>query len=669
MLFYKISARIETNEDFPQPREREMRRTFAGTISEKSESYYQENQRTHYFFAVMYKGKDMTFGAIFKEALDVEALFASYLKWLSYRSSSIKIEEVTFHAERTMLMTAESNDFIENDDEILRLFALDDLRNYHLYEEIMLSRIAPKEELVSKSKQMLMSEFLLPEIERIYAGRAVDNVNGHPVHYFVHIDNSEIQKTACEILLTALYANGRIKSRRYCSIAIDDDYEISCEPYECLYKSCGFGAVIVQYTPGDVSESNYSRREKDVILRLCDTALKYKNDVLTVFCLTTKCAKAKDTFLENLRCAAIVELFEDVVYEKEAKQYLQQLAQRNQIEADKGLFLEAENSTKGFRASELNVIFDEWYSKKLRTVIYPQYREVRVARAEIVKAKPKGNAIDELNRMVGLTSAKKVIEKALNYYKAQKLYKEKGIFGNRPAMHMVFTGNPGTAKTTVARLFAEIMKDNGLLSKGDLYEVGRSDLVGKYIGWTAKIVKEKFRAARGSVLFIDEAYSLLEDKEGLYGDEAINTIVQEMENNRENMVVIFAGYPNQMEDFLQRNPGLRSRIAFHVPFEDYNTDELVAIADSIAQKMGLCFDDAAHKKLHNIFCEARTSPDFGNGRYVRNLVEQSQMEHANRLIHLNDEFITSETMTTLGEEDIYVPEKKARPIQRRIGFM
>ena len=148
------------------------------------------------------------------------------------------------------------------------------------------------------------------------------------------------------------------------------------------------------------------------------------------------------------------------------------------------------------------------------------------------------------------------MEQALNFYKAQKLFKEKGLPDSRPAMHMVFTGNPGTAKTTVARLFAGIMKENQLLSEGRLFELGRSDLVGKYVGWTAQIVKEKFRKARGSVLFIDEAYSLLDGDSSLYGDEAINTIVQEMENCREDTVVIFAGYPREMEQFLSRNPGL-----------------------------------------------------------------------------------------------------------------
>jgi AAA+ superfamily predicted ATPase len=130
-----------------------------------------------------------------------------------------------------------------------------------------------------------------------------------------------------------------------------------------------------------------------------------------------------------------------------------------------------------------------------------------------------------------------------------------------------FTGNPGTAKTTVARLVATILKDNGVLSVGDLHEVGRADLVGRFVGWTAKIVKERVRVAKGSVLFIDEAYAFVDEKRGMFGDEAINTLVQEMENNREDTVIIFAGYTDPMKEFLERNPGLpgASRSMFTSP--------------------------------------------------------------------------------------------------------
>ena len=287
---------------------------------------------------------------------------------------------------------------------------------------------------------------------------------------------------------------------------------------------------------------------------------------------------------------------------------------------------------------------------------------------EVIKAAPKGSAYDELQEMIGLSDAKQVIQKALNYYKMQKLYEEKGVKRDRPAMHMVFTGNPGTAKTTVARLFARIMKENGLLSKGQLIEVGRADLVGKYVGWTAPTVKSKFKAALGGVLFIDEAYSLVEDRDGLYGDEAINTIVQEMENHRDDVVVIFAGYPDKMEGFLQKNPGLRSRIAFHVPFADYNSEELCCIAKLIGKNKGLSFSEDAVAKLETIFDLARQQNDFGNGRYVRNILEQARMSQATRLMEADFDSITTEDVVTIKAEDIAEPKAKPKE-KRRIGFV
>ena len=234
-------------------------------------------------------------------------------------------------------------------------------------------------------------------------------------------------------------------------------------------------------------------------------------------------------------------------------------------------------------------------------------------------------------------------------------------------MHMIFTGNPGTAKTTVARLFARIMRENGLLSRGQLVEVGRGDLVGKYVGWTSPVVKEKFKAASGGVLFIDEAYSLVDYRDGSFGDEAINTIVQEMENHRADVVVIFAGYPDKMEGFLQKNPGLRSRIAVHVPFSDYDSTELCQIADLISKKNGMQIDKAAFDKLEQAFDVARGDTDFGNGRYVRNVFEQARMNQASRLLEKDFESITSDEITTITADDIVIPTIK-KTEKRRIGF-
>ena len=234
-------------------------------------------------------------------------------------------------------------------------------------------------------------------------------------------------------------------------------------------------------------------------------------------------------------------------------------------------------------------------------------------------------------------------------------------------MHMVFSGAPGTAKTTVARLFAQIMRENGILSVGKLFEVGRADLVGKYVGWTAQIVKNKFQEAMGSVLFIDEAYSLIDDKECMYGDEALSTIVAEMDNRREDIVVIFAGYTEKMEELLRRNPGLRSRVAFHVPFPDYDQEELFQILSFIACKQTMTLDDCVRDKLIPIISSASREPDFGNGRYMRNLFERARMKQAGRLLAMDVDSVTNEQVKTLIAEDFEAPVATRKAVQR-IGF-
>jgi SpoVK/Ycf46/Vps4 family AAA+-type ATPase len=363
---------------------------------------------------------------------------------------------------------------------------------------------------------------------------------------------------------------------------------------------------------------------------------------------------------------AFIELREDFIDSASAKEFLASRAKENHVRTDKKLFADIKDD-RSYLATELQVVFDEWYNQKLKTTVYPQYKDVAVARKETVKAKPQGSAYDELMEMIGLNEAKQVIKKALNYYKMQKLYEEKGVKRNNPAMHMIFSGNPGTAKTTVARLFARIMRENGLLSRGQLVEVGRGDLVGKFVGWTAQTVQAKFKEATGGVLFIDEAYSLVDDRDGSYGDEAINTIVQEMENHRADVVVIFAGYPDKMEGFLQKNPGLRSRIAFHVPFADYNCEELCQIADMISRKNGMKIDKDAYDKLSKAFDIAKAENDFGNGRYVRNVFEQAKMNQASRLLEKDFETITTDEITTITADDIVIPEA-TKPQKRRIGF-
>jgi SpoVK/Ycf46/Vps4 family AAA+-type ATPase len=269
--------------------------------------------------------------------------------------------------------------------------------------------------------------------------------------------------------------------------------------------------------------------------------------------------------------------------------------------------------------------------------------------------------------LIGLEQVKDQVEETVQVLKFNRMREKFGIKTSGYHNVHLMLGAPGTAKTTVARLFARIMRENRLLSKGQLIEVGRCDLVGKYVGWTAPIIKDKFKAASGGVLFVDEAYSLVDDRDGSYGDEAINTIVQEMENHRADVVVIFAGYPDEMEKFLQKNPGLRSRIAFHVPFEDYDADELCKIAALIGKNKGISLEDAALQKLGTIFETARKQSDFGNGRYVRNVLEQAKMNQASRLLEYDFDDITTEEITTIKAVDIVIPEIKIES-KPKIGF-
>ena len=232
---------------------------------------------------------------------------------------------------------------------------------------------------------------------------------------------------------------------------------------------------------------------------------------------------------------------------------------------------------------------------------------------------------------------------------------------------MVFTGNPGTAKTTVARLFAEILKDEKVLPTGTFVEVGRADLVGDHVGATAPLVKRKFREAQGGVLFIDEAYSLCDSYENGFGDEAINTLVQEMENHSDDVIVIFAGYTDPMHRFLDRNPGMLSRIAFQVGFEDYTTDELCDITKLMVSEKQITFTDAAMNKLRQNYDIVRGENDYGNGRFVRKMLEEAEMNLAERVLQYKESEITKELITTIEECDIPNLSSRKRAI-KRIGF-
>ncbi|MBR1597934.1 MAG: AAA family ATPase [Lachnospiraceae bacterium] len=282
----------------------------------------------------------------------------------------------------------------------------------------------------------------------------------------------------------------------------------------------------------------------------------------------------------------------------------------------------------------------------------PDNSDKSKAEKRIKEERKAGDAAKELDNMIGLKSVKDIIHKAVANARLNKICMDKGIRREKTSMHMIFTGNPGTAKTTVARLFAEIMKDEKILDLGKFVEVGRADLIGSHVGETAPMVKEKFKEAQGGVLFIDEAYSLVECQKNSFGDEAISTIVQEMENQRDKVVVIFAGYPEPMKEFLDRNPGMKSRIAFQVNFDDYSKEELCDITKLMLSKKNYTLEKKAMKKIENILDKVIGREDFGNGRFVRKMIEKAELNLAERLMSLPEEEISEKLVTTLEVCDI-----------------
>ena len=240
----------------------------------------------------------------------------------------------------------------------------------------------------------------------------------------------------------------------------------------------------------------------------------------------------------------------------------------------------------------------------------------------------------EMDNIVGLTKIKEYVFGLEEYYRVQKRRKEEGLKSGEVSKHMIFTGSPGTGKTTIARIISKYLKAIGILSGGQLVEVSRADLVGRYVGHTAPLTNQVIQSAIGGVLFIDEAYSLYRGRDDSFGLEAIDTLVKGIEDNRDNLIVILAGYSKEMAEFLTANSGLKSRFPNVINFPDYTGEELLAIAKINAASRGYSIDEGADPGLLSYFnaVQALRASDAGNGRLARNKIEEAILNQSKRLV-------------------------------------
>ena len=600
---------------------------------------------------------------------DIEREIVSLLQALGINPKySIEKEEVSVKEFAKSISDGTKQGFINDPDDICQKYTVGDKR-YCLRQNDF------NEEMIGDDlDSSIVFQSIEEEKKRIFSPSAPKEFICHPVHYVIASDNEDLRIEMRRQLLSALYKANRLKSRRVSILSLNPlqnvfsaNYKESGTIANRLYNKGEGGTVIISGTKAEEENDDcFTPSDNGELEAIMFNANMHRDNVLTVIELDDN-EESLNEIKEFSDKMDFVILKENLVYGQGAKEYLQLLAKKDGINNIESL-LDKVVEGEGYHYSNLSSLYKTWKEERKKSA-FPAYSSF-MSNLNIENArKPKGNAYKELQGLIGLENAKRVIDEAIAYFNMESFMAKRNLKISSPSRHMVFYGAPGTAKTTVARLFAQIMKENGVLSKGELVEVGRKDLVGKYVGWTAMQVERVFKIAEGSVLFIDEAYSLVDGRDKLYGQEAINTIVQMMENMRENTIVIFAGYEKEMKEFINQNPGLRSRIPFHVHFPDYSDSELLEILKLVASKNNYSLTEGAECKARDIFKTASLSKDFGNGRFVRNLFEKATMKKALRLSSSLDDFISDTELLTLREEDFEMPEEYSNERKTRvIGF-
>jgi ATP-dependent Clp protease ATP-binding subunit ClpA len=307
--------------------------------------------------------------------------------------------------------------------------------------------------------------------------------------------------------------------------------------------------------------------------------------------------------------------------------------------------------------SHIQQIGNEWAAEVCKAI--DKKPHINADEREIITDKLQ-ECLDQLHSLTGLSTVKSTVQELVNIAKVAQMQVQAGIKAPSITRHLVFTGNPGTGKTTVARILGEIYNNLGVLSKGHFIEIDRTDLVAEYLGQTAPKTAKIVESALGGVLFIDEAYSLVPDGRGdMYGQEAINTLLKMMEDHRENLVVIVAGYKREMSRFIESNPGLKSRFSRSIHFEDYSPSELAEIFKVRCEQHGYLFSDKTLESMRHLVNQFEHQVgELGNGRFVRNIFDRCVAIQCNRLAALTKP--SKEDLKTFLPTDIPTYEQLAQ---------
>lgn len=689
MLYCKFQMTYDCDDDskmsaetaFNSSSRREWRYNVAEFCSELSE----ENLGGKITF-VAYRAKPNSFSMIAavddiqpftpaKISRRIEKYLDDQIEQGEYLMENVKIsrfEEITVGQFSKICDQANRSDYIHDYFRIADTTGINCLNNdnFKLMETIYSDRKLTHATAKKKAGKLLADESFMEELGRIYSGENSKRFYGQPVHYKMVTGNTKSAQALAVLLAESLYSNKRLTNRRisyFYGITENCYYE---EDFEGLVRNAAGGVVVIELSGERVRSGQFAHAYEEVVEFMAENVRRNCRNTLFIFVeIVDKPGFSQQLIAKIQSDIHLIELQEGAGNRDDALIYLKNLMEGSDmpdVYTEEEL-IAAMGDKLTFRASDIYQVQEKLYSDALKNKSYPAYREVdRIAvKVDAVD----GDAYKELQSLIGLKEQKDLIEQILAAHRVQKMRMDFGLDKQKASLHMSFTGNPGSAKTTVSRLIAAILSKEGVLKTGRFVECGRADLVAKYVGWTAKTVREKFNEARGGVLFIDEAYSLSDGEHATFGDEAIHTIVQEMENHREDVIVIFAGYPEKMKEFLDRNEGLRSRIAFHINFPDYKADELVEILKLMAAKKSYNLDDEVIEHCRKIFKRAATKKDFGNGRFVRNLLEQASLKHARRIIreHENSE-ITKEDLLRFTVDDFKVNVDKTYKDEKILGF-